>query len=242
MAVRKLPVISSTTRDPLARPKTVADCRDGPRPCPFCACEFNLLIDVLEDGSLVLNTPSKRLTGADRTIPDEHEHDRYWFVEVRIPARAAKRRDSRMKAGAPAVFMLGPADSAESAKKLAASWEVENGPNTTRVHRSIPETYQRVGPKSEGEIDAKFEDEMEDAIERWFDEPDPNIPSCLLDEIAKADRDNDRDDDGHLLEEIARVMYVSRERIRQVESAALPKFAERLKEAGLSIADLHNED
>jgi hypothetical protein len=238
--MRKLPVVQA--RDPFARPKTVGDCRDGIRPCPHVGCEFNLLIDVLEDGSLVLNTPSKRLTGADRTIPDEHEHERFWFVEVRIPARAAKRRDPRMKPGAPAIFMFGPLDSADAAKKLAAKWEEDSGPNTTRVHRSIPDTYQRVGPKMEGEIDAKFEDEAEDAIERWFDEPDPSIPSCLLDEIAKADRDRERDDDGHLLEQIARVMYVSRERIRQVESAALPKFADRLKQAGLSIADLHDED
>ena len=239
-AVRKLPVVQD--RDIFAKPRTVGDCRGGIRPCPRFGCEFNLLLDVLEDGSIVLNTPSKRLSGADRTIPDEHEHERFWFVEVHTPARKAPRRDPRMKPGAPAIFMLGPCDSAEKARTVATAWETENGPNTTRVKRSIPPTYERVGPQVEGSIDAKFEDEVEDAIERWFDEPDPSIPSCLIDELEKIERDHDQDDDGFLLEQIAKRMYVSRERIRQIESAAIPKFKERLGLAGLSVADLHDED
>lgn len=329
MAIRALPVL----RDPLTRPVTVGDCREGVRPCPFLSCRFNMLIDTLEDGTLVLNAPSKRLTGADRTIPDQHDHERLWFVEVRIPldandranriairrgaalvdrarssataradrqlaaararaaavqasatrrSRASRPRTDRQRtraaevaaaarerasalvasarasgeilieqavdramdaadrvAGRTGILAIGPLGSSPRATEIAEAWEAEHGPNTTRIHRTIdPEVYEHVGRRAAGEVDRKFDDEADDAVEHWFDEPDPTLPSCLLDEIAKANRD----DDGQLLEQIAQGMFVSRERVRQVESAAMIKFRAGLARAGLSIDDLRNED
>ena len=37
-----------------ARPQTRADCRDGPRPCPWASCRHHLGLDVTEAGSLVV--------------------------------------------------------------------------------------------------------------------------------------------------------------------------------------------
>ena len=226
LVTRSLPVV----RDPLERPKTLGDCRGGVRPCPWLSCRFNLLTDVLEDGTLVLNAPSKRYTGADRTIPDSHDVTRLWFVEVRIPAR----RTPGGRTGDASIFALGPLGSAPRAKEVAASWEADNGKNTTRVHKQLPANYSAVGPPREGAIDAKFNDEAEDAVDYWFDEPDPNMPSCVIDEVTKADRD----DDEHLLEQIAQGMHVSRERVRQVESAAIAK----LRSAGITLSDILDED
>jgi len=42
------------------RPKTRADCVDGPRPCPWVACKHHLAIDINpETGSLKLNFPDR---------------------------------------------------------------------------------------------------------------------------------------------------------------------------------------
>ena len=41
----------------LTRPRTVGDCRGGPRPCPFVSCRFNLLMDVDDRGNITLNVP-----------------------------------------------------------------------------------------------------------------------------------------------------------------------------------------
>jgi hypothetical protein len=38
------------------RPKTRADC-PARRPCPFVGCRYNLFLDVLQDGSVVLTYP-----------------------------------------------------------------------------------------------------------------------------------------------------------------------------------------
>ena len=39
------------------RPKTRAECADGPRPCPFVSCRFHLYLDVNRAGGLKLNFP-----------------------------------------------------------------------------------------------------------------------------------------------------------------------------------------
>lgn len=44
---RRLPIARPDV-DWIERPKTRADCEGGPRPCPFAACEFNLLVEVDE--------------------------------------------------------------------------------------------------------------------------------------------------------------------------------------------------
>lgn len=41
----------------VARPRCRADCIDGPRPCPWVGCKWNLYLDVSEHGSLQLNFP-----------------------------------------------------------------------------------------------------------------------------------------------------------------------------------------
>jgi hypothetical protein len=43
--------------EPYDRPKTRGECHDGPRPCPYVACKFNLYLDVSETGSLIFNFP-----------------------------------------------------------------------------------------------------------------------------------------------------------------------------------------
>ncbi|HNN53559.1 MAG TPA: sigma factor-like helix-turn-helix DNA-binding protein [Pseudomonadota bacterium] len=45
------------------RPKTRAECLDGPRPCPWVSCKHHLFLDVNpETGSIKLNFPDKELT------------------------------------------------------------------------------------------------------------------------------------------------------------------------------------
>jgi len=139
------------------RPKTVGDCRHAVRPCPWVSCRFNLLIDVLEDGSIVINAKYRRPDGAQRVIAPK------------------------------------------------------------------PETEDR------------FQDEIEDAIEVWFDEPIPPVRSCVLDETMHLYNDDKQ------LDEIAELMFVSRERIRQIEAAALVKVKRRCLELGITFADLMAE-
>lgn len=234
MVARRLPVIV----DPMRRPETVGDCREGIRPCPFLTCRFNLLTDVLDDGSIVLNAPSRRFTGADRTIADKHshEHDLVWYVEVRLPSR---RSGGRL---VPQIFAMGPCGTGERAQGIADLWIAEHGAKTARVYRKLPAGHAVVGPRREGALDAKFADEADDAVEHWFDEPNPSMPSCLLDEIDKLAEARALEDDGYLLEGIARLMYVSRERVRQVEVVALAKFNAGLAEAGLGSRDLKEQD
>lgn len=137
------------------RPKTRADCEGGVRPCPYVGCRFNLLIDVLDDGSFVINAKYRRPDGAERVIPPK--------------------------------------------------------------------------PDTEG----RFLDEIEDAVEVWFDEPDERTPSCALDE---ADKDSvaDPERDGKQLDEISEMFYVSRERIRQIEASGLAK----LRDGGFDLRTL----
>ncbi len=45
-----------------SRPKTRADCGQGPRPCPYVSCKFNLYVDVNpRTGSVKMNFPDKEL-------------------------------------------------------------------------------------------------------------------------------------------------------------------------------------
>jgi hypothetical protein len=44
------------------RPKTRADCVNGPRPCPYVSCKYNLFVDVNpRTGSVKMNFPDKEL-------------------------------------------------------------------------------------------------------------------------------------------------------------------------------------
>jgi hypothetical protein len=45
-----------------SRPKTRADCAEGPRPCPYVSCKYNLYVDVNpRTGSVKMNFPDKEL-------------------------------------------------------------------------------------------------------------------------------------------------------------------------------------
>lgn len=50
------------------KPRVRGDCVDGPRPCGWCSCKFNLLIDVLDEGAIVLNADIKRPEARGRAI------------------------------------------------------------------------------------------------------------------------------------------------------------------------------
>lgn len=44
------------------RPKVRADCVEGPRPCPYVSCKYNLYVDVNpKTGSVKMNFPDKEL-------------------------------------------------------------------------------------------------------------------------------------------------------------------------------------
>jgi hypothetical protein len=50
------------------RPKTRADCVNGPRPCMFVSCKHNLYLDVNpETGSIKLNFPDKEISELEHT-------------------------------------------------------------------------------------------------------------------------------------------------------------------------------
>jgi hypothetical protein len=51
-----------------ARPRTRADCVNGPRPCLFVSCKHNLYLDVNpETGSIKLNFPDKEIWELEHT-------------------------------------------------------------------------------------------------------------------------------------------------------------------------------
>ena len=41
------------------RPKLRSQCVDGPRPCPWVSCRYNLFLDIRSDGILRFNFPGK---------------------------------------------------------------------------------------------------------------------------------------------------------------------------------------
>ncbi|HYO67049.1 MAG TPA: sigma factor-like helix-turn-helix DNA-binding protein, partial [Archangium sp.] len=50
------------------RPRTRADCINGPRPCMFVSCKHNLYLDVNpETGSIKLNFPDKEIWELEHT-------------------------------------------------------------------------------------------------------------------------------------------------------------------------------
>lgn len=63
--------------------------------------------------------------------------------------------------------------------------------------------------------DELFRDQLDDAIDFWFDEPDATRPSCALDEADRVGAE------GMQLDEISDMMFVTRERVRQIEAEGL---------------------
>ena len=41
------------------RPRLRSQCVDGPRPCPWVSCRYNLFLDIRSDGILRFNFPDK---------------------------------------------------------------------------------------------------------------------------------------------------------------------------------------
>lgn len=127
-----------TDDDPrFRRPRHRGECRGGIRPCPWVSCSYNLTIDVLEEGALIMNADIKRPEARGRAI---------------VPKRWA---------------------------------------------------------------DELFADQLEDFIEFFFDEPTPPRPTCALDEAERVG------EEGMQLDEISTMMYVTRERVRQIEADGL---------------------
>lgn len=154
MAVR-LPVIQQPE---LVRPRTVADCANGPRPCPWVGCEHNLLIDVMGDGGLVLNAPSKRLAGAERVFPARRAIERQWYVEIHLPEHeydrslsAARARDEAIAAriaertgAARAVAEAKAAAVIDAARARAAKLPAAKTPKKReRRHRRVTSIMER---------------------------------------------------------------------------------------------------
>lgn len=56
---RKRITLAMRRAEPLEveRPRTRADCIDGPRPCPWVGCRHHLYLEVKPNGSIVLNQP-----------------------------------------------------------------------------------------------------------------------------------------------------------------------------------------
>lgn len=50
------------------RPRTRADCVDGPRPCPFVGCRYHLLLDVNHKGSLAIARNDNAGPGRPRVL------------------------------------------------------------------------------------------------------------------------------------------------------------------------------
>lgn len=49
-------------------PATRAECINGPRPCPYVSCRFNLYLDVTAKGSITLNYPDKEVWEVDDSL------------------------------------------------------------------------------------------------------------------------------------------------------------------------------
>lgn len=54
-SLRIISVRPISLRSHLKRPTTRAECTSVPRPCPFVSCRWNTYLDLLDDGSLVIN-------------------------------------------------------------------------------------------------------------------------------------------------------------------------------------------
>lgn len=52
----------------LPRPRTRADCIDGPRPCPYVGCRHNLYLEATQHGALALRDPKRE----PWAVPAEH--------------------------------------------------------------------------------------------------------------------------------------------------------------------------
>jgi hypothetical protein len=64
---------------PVLRPETRGDCVDGPRPCPFVSCQYNLYLDVdPATGTIKINFPDLDIDEIPATcaldLADEGEH------------------------------------------------------------------------------------------------------------------------------------------------------------------------
>lgn len=75
------------------RPKTRADCINGPRPCPFVGCKYHLYLDVHVCGSIKLNFPDKEPWELEETCAlDVADWGGANSVEVAVLINVTKQR------------------------------------------------------------------------------------------------------------------------------------------------------
>lgn len=104
--------------DGSARPRTRAECIDGPRPCPFVSCRHHLYLDVTSCGSMKLNFPDLEpdelvascsldlAAGDDLTLEEVGEamnltRERVRQLEGQALAKLAALRETRELRGLP---------------------------------------------------------------------------------------------------------------------------------------------
>ena len=64
------------------RPRTRADCIDGPRPCPWVSCRYHLLVDVKPNGGIALNITRPGEKSAHTISRHTRHHDRLEDIAV----------------------------------------------------------------------------------------------------------------------------------------------------------------
>lgn len=82
------------------RPRTRADCINGPRPCPWVSCRYHLAVDVTSSGSIKVNAPRNQIGGVRTIHPDTTAGDGLLDIaasNVRNPSCALDEADAGAK-------------------------------------------------------------------------------------------------------------------------------------------------
>jgi len=88
------------------RPKTRADCVDGPRPCPWVSCRHHLAIDVLASGSFQVNFPSRLADLADTCALDIADRGAATLEEIALLVNLTRERVRQIEIRAMARYRL----------------------------------------------------------------------------------------------------------------------------------------
>ncbi len=83
------------------RPRTRAECQDGPRPCLFVSCRFHLYVDVTAKGGLRLNFPDLEVWELPETCAlDVAERGGMKLAELSDLMRISRQRGRQLIDGA----------------------------------------------------------------------------------------------------------------------------------------------